>query len=159
MTRVKRIIVLCILGVVVIGIGLYCVPPLFLGENNGFTSAFNNHPARTLVDMESNNDGEKKVNYPCKMQSFRTVESVFYARFSVYNALSEKQLDQIADYMQMYATGECYNTSDPTWKHDVVKVSLAFYKGDTKELLYAFIWQDGKRRDLNEDEIYLSPTD
>lgn len=160
MTRVKRIVVLCILGVVVIGIGLYFVLPLFSGENNEFTSAFNNHPAQALVDMGSSQFGQQKVDhYPCKLQRSYTVESVFYARFSVYDTLSEKQLEQIADYMQMYATGECYKTTEPTWKHSVLKLSLAFYKGDTKELLYAFIWQDGKRRDLNDNEVYLSPSD
>lgn len=146
MRRVKNIL----MAVVLIGISASVAVPLIsslsLGDDEGYTNYYKSHPAMELLGEENNSEY-------CTMRYCQFTESKYFCSFSVYADLTEEQLLQMAEFVELSITGEGFNNNAGI--HNLSKLSFVFYKGDTDELIDYFMYKDGQRLEPSEKDVFL----
>jgi hypothetical protein len=105
------------------------------------------HPAKLLL-------GEDDPDTKCRYRMH--TEGTCYSSYSVYKDLTEQQMEQIADYLEL---GYIISPSQDMQKNEDGRyeypISIAFYKDDTDELIDAFMFKGGKRQEPSEDDIFI----
>lgn len=115
---------------------------------------FQNHPARELLVSEQTENADAMEAY-CEVRYSAISEDVSYNSYSVYGDVSQEQLEEIAEYIEMMLTGSGYESKPDNFGLPLKKLSFAFYREDTQEQIDAFMFKDGKRLPAEEGDVFV----
>jgi hypothetical protein len=107
------------------------------------------HPAKVLLGE----DDPDTVSVKCRYSS--NTEGTCYSSYSVYKELTQQQMEQIADYIELGYIAPDKNMQKNEDGRYEYPISIAFYKEDTDELIDAFMFKGGKRQEPSEDDIFI----
>lgn len=115
---------------------------------------FRNHPAKEILTSENPEIADTLENY-CEVRYSAISEDVSYNSYSVYGDVSQEQLEEIAEYIEMMLTGSGYEEKPEELGLPLKKLSFAFYREDTQEQIDAFMFKDGKRLPAEEGDVFV----
>ena len=119
-----------------------------------YSDQMKNHPAKALLAEEN---PENPEDASVKRRYDSNTEGTCYTSYSVYKDLTEQQMEQIADFIELgyVAAPDRTMQKNEDGRYEY-RISIAFYKGDSDELIDAFIFKGGKRQEPSESDYFIS---
>lgn len=123
------------------------------GCTDQITARMQNHPAKALL-AEENPENPYDASAKCRYVS--CTEGTCYISYSVYKDLTEQEMEQIADFIELGLIAG-FNDSmqykkDGEYEHPV---NIAFYMENTEELIAAFVFKGGRRQEPGEGDRFI----